>query len=168
MRNLKRSGKGVKERAYKTLVRPIVEYGSSVWDPHETGLIRKLEGVQRKAARYVVGNHRKMESVSKMLAHLKWESLGSRRKTIRLAGMYKAWNYGEGWDELRSRFKIPGYVGRGNHCLKIKEREQKTDLLKYSFVNRGIREWNALPGEYLIPMPKNVKSFKNKILSKCM
>ena len=25
---------GVKEAAYKGLVRPVLEYGSSVWDPH--------------------------------------------------------------------------------------------------------------------------------------
>jgi hypothetical protein len=37
MRNLKGSSKNTKERAYITLVRPILEYASIVWDPHEVG-----------------------------------------------------------------------------------------------------------------------------------
>lgn len=167
MRSLKGSRKGIRERAFQTLVRPIIEYASSVWDPHETGLVKKLEGVQRKAARYVVGKHKKAESVTRMLAHLKWESLESRRKILRLAGMFKAWNSAEGWGELNARLHLPTYIGRGDHSFKIKERVQKTDTVKYSFVNRGIREWNSLPEEVLLPMPKNVKTFKSRLKSIC-
>ena len=121
--------------------------------------------MQRKAARYVLGKHRKADSVSKMLAHLKWESLESRRKIYRLTGMFKSWNSAEGWGELNSRLKLPNYVGRGNHGLKIRECNQKTDIAKYSFINRGIRDWNALHGEVLLPMPKNVKTFRNRLKS---
>ena len=38
----------VREAAYKGLVRPILEYGSSVWGPHYESLI-----VQKRAARFV-------------------------------------------------------------------------------------------------------------------
>ena len=34
------------------MVRPILEYASSVWDPHTTANIQKLESVQRRAARF--------------------------------------------------------------------------------------------------------------------
>ena len=163
MRNLRRSGREVKGRAYKTLVRPVVEYATSVWDPHETGLCKKTEGIQRKAARYVFGKHRNDESVSKMIDQLGWESLQYRRKNFRLTGIYNTWNRKDGWDELRHRFQTPTYIGRGDHLLKIKEREQKTDLAKFSFLNRGIREWNALPEEVLIPMPKNSRKFRTKL-----
>ena len=43
----------VKEAAYKGMVRPILEYGSSVWDPHYDGLNGELEKVQKHAARFV-------------------------------------------------------------------------------------------------------------------
>ena len=37
-RNLYSCPQDVKEAAYKTMVRPILEYGSSVWDPYTQGL----------------------------------------------------------------------------------------------------------------------------------
>ena len=37
-RNLFSCPQDVKEAAYKTMVRPIIEYGSSVWDPYTQGL----------------------------------------------------------------------------------------------------------------------------------
>ena len=41
----------------KGLVRPVLEYGSSVWDPHTLCLQEELEKVQNRAARFVTGNH---------------------------------------------------------------------------------------------------------------
>ena len=35
-RNIKLSRKNIKEATHKTLVRPVLEYGSSAWDPHTT------------------------------------------------------------------------------------------------------------------------------------
>ena len=43
----------MKEAAYKGLVRPVLEYGISVWDPHTHGLQEELEKVQNRAARFV-------------------------------------------------------------------------------------------------------------------
>ena len=37
-RNLFSCPQDVKEAAYKSMVRPILEYGSTVWDPHCNGL----------------------------------------------------------------------------------------------------------------------------------
>ena len=45
-RNLFSCPQDVKEAAYKGLVRPVLEYGSSVWDPHTKCLQEELEKVQ--------------------------------------------------------------------------------------------------------------------------
>ena len=47
----------MKEAAYKGMVRPTLEYGSSVWDPHSDQLQEELEKVQNRAARFVTRNY---------------------------------------------------------------------------------------------------------------
>ena len=54
-RILKKCNSSTKEVAYKTLVRPILEYCSSVWDPYQVGLIEEIDMIQRRAARFVMG-----------------------------------------------------------------------------------------------------------------
>jgi hypothetical protein len=88
-RNLKIPSIRIKEQAYQTLVRPLVEYASTVWNPYTKTEINKIEAVQRRAARYVVSNQRNRSSVSNMLQRLKWRPLANRRKDARLMMMYK-------------------------------------------------------------------------------
>lgn len=38
--------------AYKTIVRPILEYSSQVWSPYTAGLVTMLERIQRRAVRW--------------------------------------------------------------------------------------------------------------------
>ena len=65
----------MKEAAYKGLVRPVLEYGSSVWDPHHV-LQEELENVQNRAARFVTENYVfETGSMTGILCQLKWESL---------------------------------------------------------------------------------------------
>ena len=45
----------VQAKCYKAPICPILEYASVVWDPHTANLTNQLEGVQRRAARYVTG-----------------------------------------------------------------------------------------------------------------
>ena len=47
----------VKEATYKGLVCPVLDYGSSVWDPPGVVLQEELESVQKRAARFVTGNY---------------------------------------------------------------------------------------------------------------
>ena len=60
-------------------MRPVLEYGSSVWDPHTHGLQEELEKVQNRAARFVTGNYVfETGSMTGILGQLKWESLKKR------------------------------------------------------------------------------------------
>ena len=75
----------VKEAVYKGLVRPVLDYGSSVWapPPPPPGVVfqEELENVQKRAARFVTGNYNfETGSMTGILGQLKWESLKKRRK----------------------------------------------------------------------------------------
>ena len=48
-----------KNAAYNIIVRPNLEYCSSVWDPSHQKDIDKLENVQRSASRFVANNYSK-------------------------------------------------------------------------------------------------------------
>ena len=73
----------MKEVAYKSLLRPILEYGSTVWDPHCNCLNYELENVQKRAARFLTRNYSyDTGSMTGILEELKWEILQKRRKDI--------------------------------------------------------------------------------------
>ena len=66
----------MKEAAYKGMVHPILEYGSSVWDPHPDKLQEELEKVQNRAARFVTRNYvYETGSMTGILGQLKWERI---------------------------------------------------------------------------------------------
>ena len=68
--NLRTRATELKETAYKTLVRPILESACSVWDPHTKKNIDMPENVQRRAARFVLHNYHSKSSVIAMLYRL--------------------------------------------------------------------------------------------------
>ena len=145
-RNLRVASKPVKIRAYEALVRPHLEYACSVWDPHTQVNIRRLDMVQRRAARYVCNRWHNTSSVSSMLNELDWESLTRRREKIRLCMMYKVVHglVDIPWQE--SQVMIPNpQCTRGSHAWKYAPILPHNDVYKFSFVPRTIIAWNALP-----------------------
>ena len=73
----------VKEAAYKGMVRPILEYGSSVWDPYTDKLPEELEKVQNRAVRFVTRNYvYETGGMTGILGQLKWESLKKGKRII--------------------------------------------------------------------------------------
>ena len=80
-RNLYACPQEVKEAAYKGLLRQVLEYSGSVWDPSGVGLQNEFEKVQNRAARFVTGNYNfETGSMTGIFEHLKWESLKKRRR----------------------------------------------------------------------------------------
>lgn len=88
-RTLSNCDSHTKEIAYKTLVRPLLEYCQIIWDPHQQNTINTLEKVQRRAARFVLRDYKRSSSVSEMLKQLDWEPLEVRRTKARLCTIYK-------------------------------------------------------------------------------
>ena len=134
----------MKEAAYKGMVRPILEYGSSIVDPHPDKLREESEKVQNRATRFVTRNYvYETWSMTGILGKLKWESLKKRRKGNRLILLYKG---------LKGKARIPTddlipktRRGRNQHSLAFQILSASKDVYKYSFFPQTIRDWNDLP-----------------------
>ena len=93
-RNFKGCPQAVKETVYTSLIRPLLEYASCVWDPSGEGLKHELEMVQRRAARFVLDDYDRNSSVNDMLSKIGWNTLENRRKSSRMYymfNMYLSW-----------------------------------------------------------------------------
>jgi hypothetical protein len=57
----------------------------------------------------------------------------------------KAYTGERAWKAIGNRLQAPSYLSRVHHYWKIRARKRRTDIGKYSFVNRTIIDWNKLP-----------------------
>ena len=131
-RNLKISNQDTKSAAYFSLVRPYLEYCASIWNPYSIQSIKKLEMVQRRAARYARNRYKKTSSVTDMLENLEWETIESRRTTIQLVMFFKIIN--DIVDIPSSNYLTPANSKtRSNHSKKIHQYPTRSDFFKYSF-----------------------------------
>ena len=88
--NLK-STKEVREKAYKSLVCPQVEYAASVSSPWLARDKSRIERVQHRTAHYVYNTYSRYSSVTAMLQSLDLETLESHRFNMHLCIIYKAY-----------------------------------------------------------------------------
>ena len=161
-RNIRIKSTDLKTNAYKALVRPLVEYASSVWDPHTNNLINNIEMVQRRAARYTLGKYRYTDSVDAMLEELKWPSLQQRRQQSRLTMFYKLHNN-------HIHIDAQNYITQASHQSSRLKHQQaylvphsKTDQHRLSFFPRTVRDWNALPPD-TVTAP-SVQTFRQHLI----
>ena len=88
-RNLRGCPQKYKETAYISLVRSILEYSATVWDPFLAKDVTALENVQRKAARFITSPYGRTCSVTNLLHQLGCRNLADRRRDLRLTLLFK-------------------------------------------------------------------------------
>ena len=81
----------------------------------------------------------------------------------RLSALFKAYMGEPAWRAIGDRLQRPCYLSREDHNHKIRARKQRTDVGKYSFTNRTIRDWNQLPAELLAAYPCNLNLFRKRV-----
>ena len=161
-RNIRTKSPAIREMAYKTLVRPLVEYASPVWSPNTDDSIYKIEMVQRRAARWALDNYFRQASVTEMLAQLGWRSLEQRRNDSRLCLFYKI-IHGLVAIDLPPYVEHPTRISRNSHPLVFRQLHTGRDYkyYKYSFYPLTIVQWNRLP-ENVALLP-TFESFKRAV-----
>ena len=88
-RNIRIKSHDLRSKAYKAIVRPTLEYASSIWDPYTKKNTNAIKMIQRRASRYVTNRYERYASVTEMLKELQWDSLEERRRRQRLVMFYK-------------------------------------------------------------------------------
>ena len=158
--NPKLANRDAKELAYTSLVRSILEYSSTVWDPFNQKDIDRLERVQRKAARFVFNDNKPLSSVTSMASQLSWKPLAERRREHRLSVHYKIIN-GLVTKPADTHLHFNTRNTRISNSKSPKLPICTTDILKHTFFPATIRDWNLLPDD--IVNCKNLSSFKETI-----
>ena len=157
-RNIQKAPTATKELAYKTLVRPSLEYASTVWDPHQKNLVSEVEKVQRRAARYVANNYEPRASVTNMLEELHWETLQQRRWKARTIMCFKIVHQLVAIPAIQL---VPVPIATRGNQLKFIQIPARTNYYKFTFFPAVIPLWNSLPEE--IAQATQLEDFKLKL-----
>ena len=161
-RNLRSCPRALKEQAYKTYIRPKLEYCCTIWDPYQQESIKKLEMVQHRAARFVTNTpHRRTDedqvSITDMIDELGWQPLEERRKNNRLSLLYKV---KQGIVEVPTAYhpqpRDP-QPPRGNGRQYFWPHAE-VNSYKYSFLPLTIGDWNSL--DVTVVSADSIDSFK--------
>lgn len=83
-RTFGKSTREIKLLAYKTYIRPVLEYAAAIWDPCTQSNIDKTENVQRKTVRFIFNSYNWRTSPSSLLQTANLEKLQARRYRDRL------------------------------------------------------------------------------------
>ena len=141
----------VKATAYSTLVRPILEYATVVWDPYQQYLVNNIEMVQRRAARWVKQEYSTTSSVTSILNNLEWSTLSKRRQYSRLILFFKFLHQDPPVIRIPDHYLPTSMIHctRRNHYLHYIPPSSSTTYFQKSFFPRTIIDWNNLPNNII-------------------
>ena len=154
---------------YKSLVRPILEYASSVWSPYQLGKIDNVQSIQRRFVRILGvrdGYAYRDVPIDNIEASLGLQSLASRRHVADLLFLHKLINGGIDCPLLLQLvdFRIPTTT-RSHNLFEIRFRG--SNYLRHSAFPRMLRAGNGVC-ELVDFFSDSVERFKRLVLSLAM
>ena len=160
-RNFHQADQRTLTHLYKLLVLPKLDYCSSVWDPHTSALVHKLESVQSFAAKLCT---RSWSDSSRRLFHsLNWPSLRSRRsrqkallarRIIRNESIIPSTYY-----------RPPNHLNpRIHHAQSVSAPFARTTSFQSSFFVSSCSVWNSLPYDVIsLTTPRAFKAALSRL-----
>lgn len=148
--------------AYTTLVRPILEYASTVWFPQSITNITRLDKVQRKAVRFIHNKYKPSVSPTDLAASSGLPSLLSGAKESRLKFLYQLLHNNYSIDVFKYVCFSQSRQSRHKHAHTLTEYSCRTNTLKHSFFPLAISEWNRLDPS--ITMSDSLSSFTSRLV----
>src|SRR5687767_5141620 len=93
-----------------------------------------LEKIQRKAARFVCSDFKRLSSVTAMYDKLGWKELKIRRDYLNLKNVYCTAAQFGGWLSLNDHLIQPDFFSRNDHHFKFALPSVRTNICKFSFI----------------------------------
>ena len=131
-----------KNVAYKSIVRPCLEYACVVWSPHSAKDSALLEAVQNRAARWIVKSHwdpailKWTKSSNNCVLELHWPSLSSRRVFLTCLFVFQIFH-----EQVISGLKMFFVLSSSNtrsHKMSFQTISSTIDFYRHSFVVNSI------------------------------
>ena len=130
----------------------VLKYGAACWYFYRQGQINALYRVHKKAAKFAYYTN-----------DSNWETFAQCRKIARICAFFKACTGKRAWKAIGFGLQMPYYLNRVDHDREIRSRKQRTDIGKYSFVNRTLQIWNQLPADALGTLSCKPSNFRKRI-----
>jgi hypothetical protein len=126
---------------YKSIVRPILEYCSSIWFPIQKNEILEIEKVQKRATKLV--REIKNKNYPDRLKYLNLDTLHFRRLRC---DVIQAFRIIKGIDKVNINdfFTFDDHSSTRGHSLKVKKPRASTSVRLNSFSHRVVNNWNGL------------------------
>ena len=143
---------------FKSLVRPILEYGNTVWSNGLKKNMNKIENVQRRFTKYV----KNIQNLpyEERLRSIKLPSLEYRQMRGDMIQVFKIAHRFYDSDSTADIFDFSNDTRLRGHSYKIIKKFTKTSKFKNFFTHRVVNKWNSLP--HSIVNCKTINEFKNK------
>jgi hypothetical protein len=142
-RNLKGCPTSVQTHCYKGLVRPVMEYASPVWDPHQEYLRDMLENVQKRSARRIMHNFDRDTDSNTLVRDLGLQTLKERRRIDKVTVMHKIQNKLVDI-EIPPQLQLKDSITRGAP-KKFQPLHSNKNCGLHSFFSSAARLWSNLP-----------------------
>ena len=127
---------------YMSHIRPIMDYGSCVWNMQYLSDVRLLESTLRRWTREIVGVQ--TLSYKERLKSIGLYSVWGRLLRADLVKVWRAFHCDTDVG-IADLFQLHGVSSTRGHSFKLVVQRCRTEVRRRSFALRVVQKWNALP-----------------------